>query len=104
MLGIFPKSVKIGLKALSFKPTHLVPETGLEPVRCCHHGILSVSTYCEVGGIGMFLSIFMGILWQNSLLYRVFQSVAKNYSVQRSAFMREKCEKKDGYIGIENKL
>ncbi len=41
MLGIFPKSVKIGLKALSFKPTHLVPETGLEPVRCCHHGILS---------------------------------------------------------------
>ncbi len=24
MLGIFPKNVKIGLKALSFKPTHLM--------------------------------------------------------------------------------
>lgn len=50
--------------------------------------------YCDVGGIGMFLSVFIGILWQNPLLYRVFRSVAKNYSVQSSAFMREKCEKK----------
>ena len=43
----------VSLSGCSYTPV-MVPETGLEPVRSCLHGILSVSTYCEVGSIGMF--------------------------------------------------
>jgi len=51
----------------------LVPPTGLEPVRCCHRGILSAYYRCSDGGFAGLLLVVDAL--QNGVTMRMFRDL-----------------------------